>query len=226
MARSFASTGWVFAVTFALATLLAYSWAEGKGRVAPQTEVNLGTAQTWAGSDKRCALRLSSEPTPPDAVAIAATAHATLYQPRPANPLTPTAGVLTTIGWRLEPPAIPAQIKPGAKLPLLFHWNILSFPDEPHEAWRYDLFVKLLDAGGKVLAQADVAGIPGNAWRMSSEVVQSLILDVPSTTAATDAARIELSLYDRAQQRNALFKSSQPGAPDTVVISYPVAIGQ
>ena len=98
--------------------------------------------------------------------------------------------------------------------------------DEPHEAWRYDLFVKLLDAGGKVLAQADVAGIPGNAWRMSSEVVQSLILDVPSTTAATDAARIELSLYDRAQQRNALFKSSQPGEPDTVVISYPVAFGQ
>jgi hypothetical protein len=199
----------------------AYSWTGNKARVAAQTEVNLGTAQTWAGSERRCAIRLTSQAAPPDVQVIATSAHAALYQPASHASTAPDAEVMTSIGWRLEPPVIPPQVKPGQPMLLIFRWRIVTVPDEPHAAWRYDLFVKLLDANGKAITQSDAATIPGSAWRPLIEVAQSLVLDVPAT--AHGAGRIEISLYDRAQGRNALFK---PGVADTVTLSFPVTLGQ
>ena len=201
----------------------AYSWTGATTRVAPLTEINLGRAQTWAGSARRCALRLISQPAPPNAQVIATSTHATLYQPVAPIAATEQPGVMTSIGWQLDTTAMPSHLQTGKPQSVLFRWQMVAPPTENHATWRYDLFVKLLDANGKTLTQMDVAAIPGSAWQSGMHMEQTMVLDVPASTSRT--GHIEISLYDRAQQKNALFVTEQHGNADAVIMTFPVTLG-
>lgn len=196
----------------------AYSWTGDTTRVAPQTEVNLGATQTWAGSGRRCALRLSNQPSPPDAQVIARTEHASLYQP--IQHASDEPGVPTSIGWELDGTDIPTQLKPSQTVTLTFRWHIASIPDGSYSNWRYDVFVKLLDTGNNVIAQSEALSIPGSSWRQGMDVVQTTTLSVPEN--ANGAGSFVISLYDRTKGEIAFFK---PNGTNVGMLVFPVKSG-
>ena len=75
-------------------------------------------------------------------------------------------------------------------------------PHTGYQKWRYEPFIKLINPQGQVVLSAEGAGVLGDAWRAGDRIVSEVNVDLPANLPA-GAYRLELSLFDRGQGRNA-----------------------
>lgn len=199
----------------------AISLAGSKMPVRPNSEAAFGSAQMWVTRDAgaTCSVRLTSALAPPGAAVESQTGGARyrIYRsnplPGPTSPEAPRVG----LGWALESASFPQELRPGEPARIDVIWRIEAAPPEPHGTWRYDAFVKLVDANGRVVAQGDALGPPGATWWAGDLILQRLELAIPGDLAA-GAYAAELSLYDRNLQRTALFSPSRLTGPERVTL--------
>jgi hypothetical protein len=83
-------------------------------------------------------------------------------------------------------------------------WQIGGLPPENtgFAQWRYEPFVKVLNAQGQAVAIGEGAGLQGQYWRAGDRVISQLQFVVPATLPKGQY-RLELSLFDRQRGENA-----------------------
>ena len=113
------------------------------------------------------------------------------------------AGVLSPLTFQTESGA-------GWQITVSLAWLITRLPDEYQPDWRYDTFVKLLGANGQTIAQADTPSVVGAVWTVGDEIQTATRLEVPENLAP-GVYKLQISLYDRTQTKNATFV--ERGAP-------------
>lgn len=134
----------------------------------------------------------------------------------PAGPLPDPLD--TNIGWQLIGLEAPRTARAGDRLTIRHVWRVNSLPDEPHGAWYFAPFAKLIDGRGAARASQDGApSIIGYAWQPGNLIISDLVLNVPADLPAGDYA-LELSLFDPNQAKNAVyFDPAQPGTPQITI---------
>lgn len=199
----------------------AISLAGSKHPVRPKSEAVFGSTQVWATREAgaTCSVRMPAAPVPPGAAieAHAIDARFRIYRSDPAPGPTSPEAPRASIGWALESGSWPQDLRAGEPARIDLAWRIETVPTETHETWRYDSFVKLVDANGRVVAQGDVLAPPGSTWRAGDVIRQRLELAIPGDLAA-GAYAAELSLYDRNLQRTAAFSPSRLAGPERITL--------
>jgi hypothetical protein len=142
----------------------------------------------------------------------------------PGNLLTNT--LTTNIGWVLTDLQAPATARPGDNVNVQHTWRIDAFPAEPHGPWYFAPFVKLFAPDGAMIKMIDYApGVIGVLWRPGDVITSKIDVSVPGDLPEGDY-RLELSLFDPNQQKNAVYFN--PDAPNQpiVVLDVPLRIAR
>ena len=110
------------------------------------------------------------------------------------------------------------DVRPGASVDLTLHWSDLAQVDGD-----YTVFVHVLDAREKVVAQRDqqpMAGRrPTSSWFPGDAILDAYTLALPSTLPAGDYA-IEVGMYNPSNgQRLAVFQGGKP-AGDRIILTH------
>jgi hypothetical protein len=146
-------------------------------------------------------------------VNVAPGAAVTLASP-PQHPLAYALGTSIALdGYDLES----NRVAPGGKLRLALHW----FDVAPVDG-NYTVFVHLLDAREKVVAQQDqqpVAGHrPTSAWSKGDQIADSYELDVPVTTPPGTYV-VEIGMYNANNGARLPVAKNQQPAGDRIIIA-------
>lgn len=175
-------------------------------------------------------------PYVPDAFAMADTLTTTLstgdrhltyvWDPQrllQASPLlSPT--LTTNIGWRLMRLDAPAVMNPGATYTITHIWRIDSLPNEPYADWYYAPFVKLVAPDGQARINIDSAkSVLGADWKVGAIIVSQLHFVVPADSQA-GLYRLEISLFDPNQKKNAAYFADNNPSEPIVTLSRPVQV--
>ena len=137
------------------------------------------------------------------------------------NPDCDNTPLAINLGWSQLQLCSPTQANAGQVINVRFVWEIGGLPP-PHtgyQKWRYEPFIKLINPQGQVVLSAEGAGILGDAWRAGDRIVSEVKVDLPANLPA-GAYRLELSLFDRGQGRNAWWlKPDQINGPPINALS-------
>lgn len=108
------------------------------------------------------------------------------------------------LGWSQLQVCSTPEINPGGVLHVRHVWQIGGLPPENtgFAQWRYEPFVKVLNAQGQAVAIGEGAGLQGQYWRAGDRVISQLQFVVPATLPKGQY-RLELSLFDRQRGENA-----------------------
>lgn len=114
----------------------------------------------------------------------------------------------SNIGWTLIGDRVAASANRGTRLRLAQVWRIDSVPPQARSGAYYTLFVKMIDASGRVIELArsveDGPLPPGKWWAVGEYIVSWQALEIPAD-AAPGPAHLEVSLYDAGQKQNAAY---------------------
>jgi hypothetical protein len=159
-------------------------------------------------------------PTPSNAEALPLQlndgAVVTTYRTLPytnSNPQTQTA-LNVNLNWTLLDLQIPSAARSGETITITHAWRVDALPDEPHDAWFYAPFVKLIAQDGRALVSVDDApALLGWSWRPDEIIVSQVRLPLPNDLP-TGEYTLEMSLFDPNQKKNAVyFDPKQPDMP-------------
>lgn len=121
-----------------------------------------------------------------------------------SNPDCDNTPLAINLGWSQLQLCSPTQASAGQVINVRFVWEIGGLPPShtDYQKWRYEPFIKLINPQGQVVLSAEGAGVLGDAWRAGDRIVSEVNVDLPANLPA-GAYRLELSLFDRGQGRNA-----------------------
>jgi 4-amino-4-deoxy-L-arabinose transferase-like glycosyltransferase len=136
----------------------------------------------------------------------------------------PTA-LPSNIGWTLIGDRVVSTADRGPVFRLAQVWRIDSVAQAAREKAYYTLFVKLIDASGRVIDLArsveDGPLPPGKWWAVGEYVLSWQALVIPMD-AAPGPARLEVSLYDAGQKQNAAY--FDPAQAGKVIVAREIAL--
>ena len=128
------------------------------------------------------------------------------------------SGGLTMQGFRA-----PQQIEPGGRLIVETSWRATErLPGD------YHLFVHMLDAQGKMVAQFD--GVPGEdtfpttSWAAPQSWIEAATLDIPAATPP-GVYRLYTGWYRYPELTRLAVEGNAPGAPDSLVLLGEIRVG-
>jgi hypothetical protein len=131
----------------------------------------------------------------------------------------------SNIGWTLIGDRVVAPANRGTPLRLAQVWRIDSVPPQARSGAYYTLFVKMIDASGRVIELArsveDGPLPPGKWWAAGEYVLSWQALAIPAD-AAPGPARLEVSLYDAGQKQNAAY--FDPAQAGKVIVAREIAL--
>ncbi len=138
-----------------------------------------------------------------------------------SNPDCDNTPLAINLGWSQLQLCSPNQANAGQAINVRFVWEIGGLPP-PHtgyQKWRYEPFIKLINPQGQVVMSAEGAGVLGDAWREGDRIVSEVNVDLPANLP-TGIYRLELSMFDRGQGRNAWWlKPDQLNGPPINALS-------
>ena len=124
----------------------------------------------------------------------------------PANQNLPT-----NLGWTLTHFAATPAAKPGEVITVTHAWRVDNLPAEPHDAWYFAPFIKLVDSTGKTWVNLDNAvALQGSAWRVGETMLNTTRFTLPPDAPAGEYTLIA-SLFDPNQKKNAVYFDSANG---------------
>lgn len=205
-------------------------------RPASVTRSNLphrGSAEAWhvSPNSTSCLTRITP-PTPRSAEPLPSTvANVNTYRQRadqvvlPSNPACDNTPLAINLGWSQRQVCSPPQITAGEAIQVRFVWEIGGLPPAHigYQKWRYEPFVKLINPHGQVVLNAEGAGVLGEHWRAGDLIISEVNFTPPNLPAGI--YRLEISLFDREQSRNAWWlKPDQLNGPPINAIYRAVEI--
>jgi hypothetical protein len=197
------------------------SWVQSSRNVQMESarfkpDGNVWAVQPQGGS---CVLRPEGQAAPAHADAIPVRfddgTRFVVYRSRPYTQTEPIMNV--NLGWSLLNLSAPASAKAGDEITIRQDFRIDTLPAEPHDAWQYQSYVKLLNAQREVVAQVDNgAALLGWVWQPGALLLNTAQLRIPSNVPAGEYT-LEISLFDPGQLKNAVY--FDPVAPATPIVT-------
>ncbi|HQV68243.1 MAG TPA: glycosyltransferase family 39 protein [Thermoflexales bacterium] len=116
------------------------------------------------------------------------------------------------IGWSLLDFSAPTAARAGETISVQHIWRVDALPTEPHAAWYYAPFIKLIGPDGKTVLDVDRAvSLEGSQWAQGEALVSNVQLQLPAGLAP-GAYTIRASVFDPNQKKNAAyFDATQNG---------------
>jgi 4-amino-4-deoxy-L-arabinose transferase-like glycosyltransferase len=144
-----------------------------------------------------------------------------LLEPQGAPEATPEVSANYTFGGSVEllgTTTLPGEAEPGREIPITLYWRPKTPLEEP-----YQVFLHLVDASGKLWAQADGAPLggdwPTDAWEPGRVVVDSHTLTLPSDLPA-GSYELRTGLYRLADLTRLAPESSRDPVRDQAAILH------
>jgi hypothetical protein len=188
--------------------------------VQPEASRVVGASDVWQVRPEggNCVTRLPHEPAPVNAFTLPITLSdgsvLTTYRERPLMPPADFKAMTSNIGWTLVGLQTPPSARSGDTVTITHYWRVDTLPQEPYSDWYYAPFANLLAPDGRRVFMMDKApSILGRAWQTGRYIVSTMRFQLPIGLTA-GRYRLELSLFDPNQKRNAVyFDPAKPGEP-------------
>jgi hypothetical protein len=197
------------------------SWTRTSRKVQMESARFKNDGNVWSvqAQGGNCVLLPAGAPAPANAEAIPVQFDdGTQFVVHRSLPYTLTEPLMNVnLGWSLLNLSTPESAKAGDEIIIRQDFRIDSLPNEPHDTWLFQPYVKLLNAQREVVAQVDNgAALKGWGWQAGALHLNTTRLRIPSNLPAGEYT-LEISLFDPNQMKNAVY--FDPVAPATPIVT-------